>query len=77
MDLCNNNISDIKIFEKIKLGNLKQLLLINNNISDISVLEKIELEKLEALDLRKNKIDMKTNAKTINYLKSKVKEFKI
>lgn len=77
LDLCNNNISDIKIFEKIKLGNLKQLLLINNNISDICVLEKIELEKLEALDLRKNKIDMKTNAKTINYLKSKVKEFKI
>jgi hypothetical protein len=77
LDLCNNNISDIKVFEKVNLGNLKQLLLINNNISDISVLGKINLNKLEILDLRKNKIDQQKNAKTISYLKSKVKEFNI
>jgi len=77
LDLCNNNISDIKVFEKINLDNLKQLLLINNNISDINVLGKINLNKLEILDLRKNKIDLQKNAKTIGYLKSKVKEFNI
>ena len=55
--LSKNQISDIKVLEKVKFDNLKKLDLITNQISDIKVLEKVKFENLEELDLYSNQID--------------------
>ena len=46
LDLQNNLISDIKVFENSKMFNLEVLNLNGNKISDINILEKVALKNL-------------------------------
>ena len=51
--LNDNNISDIKVLEKVKFEKLN---LAENKISDIYILEKIYFKELKELDLKDNNI---------------------
>ena len=58
LNLSENEIKDITVFEKVKFINLQKLDLHNNKISDISVLDKnnddkkIETKDIEIMDLK-------------------------
>jgi len=54
LDLCGNDISDIKILEKAKFKRLEILFLGNNKLTDINILEKVHFEKLKELNLNDN-----------------------
>ena len=54
LDLCGNDISDIKILEKAKFKRLEILFLGNNKLTDINILEKVNFEKLKELHLNDN-----------------------
>ena len=54
--LNNNQISDIKLLEKVKFENLEELDLNNNKISDIEILEKVKFYNLKTLNLSNNQI---------------------
>ena len=56
---------------------LKELDLSSNRIRDIKFLEEVNFGQLRELSLRDNKIVKKENTSTINYLKSKIKDFHI
>ena len=56
LDFYNTNISDIKVLEKIKFGNLKKLNLSGNKISNIDILESVGFKELKELDLSHNYI---------------------
>ena len=60
LDLQNNLISDIKVFENSKMANLEILNLMGNKISDINILEKVKFKELKELDLSGNKIKDKS-----------------
>ena len=77
MDLSQNQISNIDIFEKLKFQKLKYLYLFDNSISDIKVLEEVKFDKLEILDLKYNKIDKDKDKQLILNIKSKLKYLKI
>ena len=75
--LGNNQISDIKVLEKVKFENLEKLGLGNNQISDIKVLEKVKFENLQELYLDNNQIDIIKYSSLIKILKNKINNFKI
>ena len=54
LDLCGNDISDIKILEKAKFKRLEILFLGNNKLTDINILQKVNFEKLKELHLNDN-----------------------
>jgi len=54
LDLCGNDISDIKILEKAKFKKLEIIFLGNNKLTDINILEKVHFEKLKELNLNDN-----------------------
>ena len=54
LNLCKNNISDIKILQKAKFDKIEYLDLSANKISDINILEKINFNELKELNLSKN-----------------------
>ena len=54
LDLCGNDISDIKILEKAKFKKLEIIFLGNNKLTDINILEKVHFEKLKELHLNDN-----------------------
>ena len=56
---------------------LKELDLSSNKIWVIKFLENVNFGQLTELNLRDNKIVKKENTSTINYLKSKIKDFHI
>ena len=56
LDLSNNKIENINIFENTHFFNLRKLWLNNNLIKDISVFIKIKCELLEELNLKNNYI---------------------
>ena len=72
LNLSWNNISDIKVLEKVgfnileqfKFNKLEILILRHNKISDISILENIDLKELKILDLSWN------NTSDINILEN-------
>ena len=67
-----NEISDIRILEKVNFKELNNLDLSNNEIIDIHILEKVNFKKLKKLDLCGNKINEEEKySKSIN-LKSKI-----
>ena len=57
LNLSNNKIESIKVFESVKFLNLKQLDLSKNQITDISPLAKVNFKELEELMLDQNQID--------------------
>ena len=56
LNLFSNNISDIKVLEKVKFDKLEILYLGNNKISDINILEKVNFKELKQLGLSQNNI---------------------
>ena len=54
--LSSNNISDIKVLEKVKFEKLEELNLSTNDISDINILEKVNFKELKKLYLCYNNI---------------------
>ena len=54
LDLCGNDISDIRILEKAKFKKLEIIFLGNNKLTDINILEKVHFEKLKELNLNDN-----------------------
>ena len=66
LNLCKNDISDIKILQKAKFDKLEYLDLSANKISDINILEKINFNELKELNLSKNNI---TNIKVLEKAK--------
>ena len=66
LNLCKNDISDIKILQKAKFDKLEYLDLSTNKISDINILEKINFNELKELNLSKNNI---TNIKVLEKAK--------
>ena len=56
LNLSNNKINDISIFEKANFNQLKYLYLNNNNISDINVLDKANFFFLIEMNLANNEI---------------------
>jgi len=57
LELSENNISDIKVLEKLKFEKLEVLHLSSNyDISDINVLENVNFKELRELDLSWNNI---------------------
>ena len=58
LNLNNNGIEDISIFEKVKfLDSIQALFLRSNAIKDISVFKKCKFPSLRQLDLRNNVIE--------------------
>ena len=51
-----NEITDIKVLQKVRFEKLEKLHLINNNISNINVLEKVNFLELKDLNLSTNKL---------------------
>ena len=57
LDLNENNISDIKVLEKVNFKNLEKLYLSNNyDLADINILEDVNFRELKELDLSWNNI---------------------
>ena len=54
--MSKNEISDIKVLEKVKLKALEILILSVNQISDINFLSNVNFKLLKELDLFYNKI---------------------
>ena len=77
LDLSQNKISNINIFDRVNFKGIKQLYLGYNDISDIKVFERVNFEKLEVLLLNDNKIDKNKDALIISNLKSKIGNFEI
>ena len=77
LNLSSNQISDIKVLEKVKFKNLKELDLSWNQISDIKVLEKVKFENLEKLGLSDNQIDENEYSVLIQNLNERLIEFDI
>ena len=73
LNLGWNQISYIKVLEKVKFDKLEILNLGWNQISDIKVLEKVKFDKLKKLYLFWNRISEKENETIIEKLKSKLK----
>ena len=57
MQLSNNKIQDLKVFESAPFHELTELLLYGNEIKFIASLTKVNFEKLKILSLGKNKIE--------------------
>ena len=51
LDLGDNKISEINVFEKATFSQLKELNLSGNELSDLNILEKVNFEQLEELNL--------------------------
>ena len=47
LDLSYNNISDIKVLEKVKFNKLEKLCLWGNKISDTSILSKLKIKNID------------------------------
>ena len=77
LDLSQNKISNINIFDRVNFKGIKQLYLGYNDISDIKVFERVNFEKLEVLLLNDNKIDKNKDALIISNLKFKIGNFEI
>jgi len=56
LNLNSNNISDIKVLEKVKFNKLEKLNLESNKISNINILENVDFKKLKELNLNSNNI---------------------
>ena len=85
LNLRGNQISDIKVLEKVKFENLEILNLSFNEISDIKVLEKVKFENLKELYLSYNRIsDIKVlekvkfeNLKELDLCYNRISDIKI
>ena len=77
LNLSNNKITDISIFEKVNFKKLKELDLNDNDISDISILEKVNFKELNILNLSSNKINQQINSSLIRKLISIIKNVSI
>ena len=73
LDSSHNEISNIKVLEKVNLKELKELDLSYNKISDIKVLEKVNFKELKKLDLYMNYNIKKEEDSIFNYLKLTIK----
>ena len=71
LNLSDNGISDINVFEKDNLKKLKELYLNKNYISDISILEKVNFLDLSILDLSDNGISDINVLQKVNFTKLK------
>ena len=76
--LSNNNISDIKVFEKVKFEKLEILNLSSNfKISDINILENVNFNELKELDLSSNNISDIKILEKIKFEKLELLDLKI
>ena len=75
LSLNGNKIVDISILEKVKFKNLIKLYLSYNNITNIESLKNAKFDKLELLYLINNNIDKNKCWGTIDYIRSKIKDF--
>lgn len=67
LDLSNNEISDLKVFEKVNFRELKKLFLVQNYIKYIGSFKNSKMENLEILSLNDNKIYDISVFKQVNF----------